>query len=94
MRAEDREEIEELVNILESLTSSDRVSENCLLDLNYRLRKKVEQLLCDANYRERALGAYYLLGDNYEVIRRDPSEGASNLVQILPLLYTLVDSSR
>jgi len=94
MREEDREEIEELVTLLESLTSAETVSQNCLLDINYRLRKKLEQLLCELENRERALGAYYMLGDNYEVIRKDPSEGASNLMQILPLLYTLVGSSR
>lgn len=94
MKDEDREEIGELVGLLESLISSGSISESCLLDLNYRLRKKLEQLLCEVDNREHALGIYYLLGDNYAVIRRDPAEGMNNLLQILPFLQTLTGNTR
>jgi len=90
MKEEDREELEELVGLVEAMVLSENVSENSLLDVNYRLRKKIEQLLDEVEDRERAFAAYYLLGDNYSVIRKDPSKGASNLIQVLPLLQALV----
>ncbi len=91
MEKEEKEELGELIELLKSLVVSDKVSQHCLLDLNYRIRKNLEKLICDADNKETLLNLYYLLGDNYEVIRRDLLEAKSNLLQILPLLDSLAE---
>ncbi len=81
---------DEFLSLVENLLCAETIEESELLEVNYKLRKLVERLISTQHTNPEVMNLYYLLADNYQIIRRDPNEGLRNLRILIPRLHQIL----